>query len=92
MNKTARSNTMVLSSNVRDLGLLGRGHSHTCSSCTLHGDTEGRVVTGERAQGRGGAGALRRRREGEREGGEDKETAWPLFSPSRKKLGGCLKQ
>lgn len=61
----------------------------TCSSCTLQGDTEGSVVAGERAWGwgwdfKGGEGKARGKEE------RKKERAWPLFSPSRKKLVGCF--
>ena len=53
MNKATQSNTVFISSTVRDLGLLGGGQAQPMSSCALHGDTEGRAVASDRAQKEG---------------------------------------
>ena len=76
--------TQDLSISVRDPGLLGLGHwQHALFLQLLQGDTQGRTVAQEGAQGRAGAATEGRRRRGESDS---------VVLLIRKKLMGGLKQ
>lgn len=88
MNKTIQSNTVFISSTVRELGLLARGQLQPVSSFTLHGDTEGRAVAGDRVPGQGWDFHEEKRRGGKEERRKRESVASLL--PIREETCGLL--